>query len=85
MITPRDNIPGRRFLIFFLRSCNVAQYVAALTVMPVSTHSNTSGSSTSKKHINMTLPGQVDERTFCECGDEGCHLFMLMLLVGGSK
>ncbi|GFS28125.1 hypothetical protein NPIL_42311 [Nephila pilipes] len=63
----------------------VRTYVAALTILPKGSHSNRSGPSTSKKHINMTLPAPVDERAFFGRGNEGCHHFMLMLLVAGSK
>ncbi|GFR30527.1 serine protease 38, partial [Trichonephila clavata] len=44
-------------------------------------HSNSSGPSTLKKPINMTLPALIDERAFFGLWDEGCHPSMLMLLI----
>ncbi|GFU32584.1 hypothetical protein NPIL_698981 [Nephila pilipes] len=81
MITLRISIPLRWFLIFFLSSCNVA----ALTVVPVGSHSKSSGPSTLKKPVNMSLPALVDEKLFFGRSDEGCCHSMLMCLVAGSK
>ncbi|GFW73611.1 hypothetical protein TNCV_1540661 [Trichonephila clavipes] len=39
-IIMQDSMPRWRFLIFFLASCNVTQYVAELTVMLVVSHFN---------------------------------------------
>lgn len=39
----------------------------------------------SKKHVIVTLPALVDERTFFSRGDEECCHSILMLLVAGSK
>lgn len=77
-------MPCQWFLIFCF--CNVAQYEAAVIVMLIGNHSNTSGPFTSKKHVNKKhVPALMDMQAFFGCGDEEyCHS-MLMLLVARSK
>lgn len=76
-------MPRRRFLIFSF--CNPVQFMAAKTVVPVGSHSNSSGPSTSKKHVNMILWALVNVRAFFRSGNEECRHSILMLLVTGSK
>jgi len=48
--------------VFILRK--VSQNLFALTVPPVSNHSNIKGPFLSKKNMNITFPARIEERVF---------------------
>jgi len=69
--------------VFSLRK--VSQNLFALTVPPVSNHSNIKGPFSSKKHVSITFPARIEERVFFGRGEPECRHSILICFIAGSK
>ena len=63
----------------------VLQNLFALTVPPISNHSNRKGLFSSKKHVSITFPAQIEERAFFGRGEPECRRSILICFVAGLK